>query len=515
MMENQTKTTTPESKDSLSREDEIALAGLELDRPLQIEQKYQIKDDAPNQTPLEEKPLARSLFIYGMTGLGVLLLVGIWYLMAPKKSAIEVVETTPEPEETAPIPEVDYRGKLALRDQKHELEQLKKKPLRPEPQSSAPEPVPTGPPPQPQPVPPPRANHTPPPSRVKSIPAPVKTEPPEKVDPFERWNQLSSFGQGVRIERSQLAQTVNTNLPSDIAFSETDRGTKDSGDGEKAEKFISLKGAADYRSKTTPTAISNRISSRTREVGSTETMSAGTRGILNRQRAERISARDRQIAFGTAVRAEVSTPLIWEESLSSSEQLNDRFALTLTEDLLDGNETVVLPQGTVVIAQSNSVSPDNRAVNASAIAVVYRDSQGRIKQQPIPANQLIITGENHQPLIAKGFFARGGDYAATDLLVSSLSGLAKVGKVFTEPDTSTSIVSNVFGSSSTTVTNNSSREVWAAVLDSFFNPLAERISERSLSREAELEKQPNIAMLEVGTRVSIVATETVTIESEF
>ena len=49
---------------------------------------------------------------------------------------------------------------------------------------------------------------------------------------------------------------------------------------------------------------------------------------------------------------------------------------------------------------------------------------------------------------------------------------------------------------------------WAAALDGFFNPLAERISDRSLRQEKELEKLPNLAVLEVGTEVTIIANDT-------
>ena len=46
----------------------------------------------------------------------------------------------------------------------------------------------------------------------------------------------------------------------------------------------------------------------------------------------------------------------------------------------------------------------------------------------------------------------------------------------------------------------------------FFNPLADRISDRSLRQEVELEKLPNIAVLEVGMEVSIIANDTFAVE---
>jgi hypothetical protein len=160
------------------------------------------------------------------------------------------------------------------------------------------------------------------------------------------------------------------------------------------------------------------------------------------------------------------------------------------------------------VTESSSVNPGKRLVNANAVAIVYTDKQGRIQQRSLPPQKLTILGKQQQPLIAKGHFDRGGDYARTDLLVSSLSGLGKVGEVFTQPDSSSSVVTGNFGSSVSTTVNNNNREVWAAVLDGFFNPLAERISDRSLRQEVELEKLPNIAVLEVGTEVTIIANDT-------
>ena len=114
-----------ESQETLTREDQIDLAGLdsEAQEPLVIDRQYQIKEDSPSDTPTEEKPFIRSLFIYGATGLGILFLLGIWNFMTPRNAPVKVVESTPEQQEEIAIPKVDYRGKLALRDQKHQLEQ--------------------------------------------------------------------------------------------------------------------------------------------------------------------------------------------------------------------------------------------------------------------------------------------------------------------------------------------------------------------------------------------------------
>lgn len=469
-----------EDRETLTRQDQIDLAGLdsEAEQPLIIDRQYQIKEDSPSDTPVEEKPFVRSLFIYGATGLGILFLLGIWNLMTPKSAPVKIVESTPEKQEEVATPKVDYRGKLALRDQKHQLEQAQQQStsaevVEPEkPTTATPIQQPTQP--QSQPRPQPRVARTAP-SHPRPQPAPrpqpVRVEPKPKVNPQQRWAQLSNFGQGVPLASSQLAK---------------DRTTA-----------------------TKTTFVNNMVSSSASVAANASSLSSpGSFGILNRQRIE-TNVRDKhQIAYGTTVTAEVSIPLLWDESVSSSQQPNKRFALVLTEDLIASNGRVALEKGSVVVAESSSVNPGNRLVNANAVAIVYTDKQGRIQQRSLPPQKLTILGKQQQPLIAKGHFDRGGDYAKTDLLVSSLSGLGKVGEVFTQPDSSSSVVTGSFGSSVSTTVNNNNREVWAAVLDGFFNPLAERISDRSLRQEVELEKLPNIAVLEVGTEVSIIANDT-------
>ena len=474
-----------ESPETLTREDQIDLAGLdtEAEQPLEIEQQYLIKEDAPEQIPVEEKPLVRSLFIYGMTGLGLLFLIAIWNLMTPNQAPIKVVESPLEKPEPVTTPQVDYRGKLALRDQKHQLEQKQQQPT-PTEVTKPPEPVtptPTEQPVQPksQPTTQPRIVRTAPTPRPRTQPTPrpraVKVEPNPKIDPQQRWAQLSNFGRGVPIASSQIAKNQTP-----------------------ATKTTFVNNVA-IKSATTTASVS-------------DTSSPGSLGILNRQRVEPTARNNSQIAYGNTVTAEVSIPLLWDESVDSSSQPNKRFALILTDDLLASNGKVSLEKGSVVVAESHSVNPDNRLVNASAVAIVYTDKQGNIKQRTLPPQKLTILGKQQQPLIAKGHFERDGDYAKTDLLVSSLSGLGKVGEVFTQPNTTSSIVSGNFGSSVTTTVNNRNREVWSALLDGFFNPLAERISVRSLRQEVELEKLPNIAVLEVGTEVSIIANDTFVIK---
>ena len=72
-------------------------------------------------------------------------------------------------------------------------------------------------------------------------------------------------------------------------------------------------------------------------------------------------------------------------------------------------------------------------VQATAVALVYSDRNGQIKQQPIPEGAILIAGEGGQPLIASGYFDPGNDIAGQDILTAVLSGVGRVGQVFAEP----------------------------------------------------------------------------------
>ncbi|MGK7893184.1 MAG: hypothetical protein AB4372_06010, partial [Xenococcus sp. (in: cyanobacteria)] len=312
-----------ETQETFTREDQIHFAGWENreEEPLEIEQQYQIKEDTPNETSLEEKPFVRTLFIYGLTGIGLLFLVLIWKLMSPEKAPVTIVESPTDETTEVIVPEIDYRGKLALRDQKHQLAEKEQKPQELPEITSIEEPITPPPitqPPQPQPTTQPRVVRTAPPPAPRPKQT-VQTQP--KVNPEQRWTQLANFGQGVPLASSQITtnQTPTTTFVNTVA--------------------------------------TNPISTNT-----SNNSSLGAQGIMNRRIIE--PKIEHQIAYGTKVTASVSIPLLWDESLSSSQQPNKRFALTLNEDLLTSDGQVALAKGMVVVAETSSVNPDNRLVNA-------------------------------------------------------------------------------------------------------------------------------------------------------
>src|SRR4028118_1678705 len=229
--------------------------------------------------------------------------------------------------------------------------------------------------------------------------------------------------------------------------------------------------------------------------------SPGAKGILNRTPQTNSTSQTAIVPLGTTANGIVSVPLLWDEG--SGKQQGDKFAVTLTDNVTATDGFIAFPVGTVVIAKANTVSLTNRMVQATAVALVYSDRNGQIKQQPIPEGAILSAGEGGGPLIASGYFDPGNDIAGQDILTAVLSGVGRVGQVFAEPKVrSSSNISGRFGSRTTTVESRDP-QIWSAVLDGFFSPLAKRMESRSDRATQELLNRPNVAVVKKGTPVSI------------
>lgn len=166
----------------------------------------------------------------------------------------------------------------------------------------------------------------------------------------------------------------------------------------------------------------------------------------------------------------------------------------------------------VLVAEATSVNPGSLLVQASAIAIVTTDGQGTIRQKSIDPGLILIQGANRQPLVARRQSNHEGKIFQQDLTIGILSSLGRVGEVLTEPEQATTF-NGAFGTTTTTKSRNP--EIWSAVLDGFFNPLAKRMSDRSQQEINELLRRPTAAAIPVGTPVSVTANGFITIERWF
>ncbi|MEG5030586.1 hypothetical protein QUB36_26025 [Microcoleus sp. AT8-B1] len=598
--------------------DENFIANFDPNAPLTLETQYQLAQDEerPLPPPVSERGVPRAVTILLLTG-GILLLgLLIWQFIKPKSPREPIAQSTPKESSSGTIKDEkpELLAKLAYQDQQKLLAEKPQKTAKPKtepspkpsrtprnprtprlvatrsaapPPTSLREPLPaprtvvrtvTVPAPIPQRVP----SRTPAPAPILKplVPPPlIPTPTSEKIDPFERWNQLAQLGQ-IRgnFDPNRIANAVSATPSTPATTSATAAAltkpaptteflTVNIGNQKSPPSYVSFEqipeklyshpnnasgerlhpefpyggdslettdNSQNSTNQLTPNALSPQISSDSTDnpietearlsarptslpadtefqtlspeaapeasaLTNSPTLeqvnSPGAKGILNR------TPQTAQVPLGTTVNGVVSVPLLWDEG--SGKQLYDKFAVTLTDNVTATDGSIAFRKGTVVIAKASTVSKTNRMVQATAVALVYSDRNGQIKQQPIPEGAILIAGEGGRPLIASSYFDPGNDIAGQDILTSVLSGVGRVGQVFAEPKVrSSSSISGRFGSSTTTVESRDP-QIWSAVLDGFFSPLAKRMESRSDRATEELLKRPNVAVVNKGTPVSI------------
>ncbi|MEG3967086.1 hypothetical protein QUA00_05435 [Microcoleus sp. T2B6] len=604
--------------------DENFIANFDPNAPLTLETQYQLAQDEerPLPPPVSERGVPRAVTMLLLTG-GILLLgLLIWQFIKPKSPREPIAQSTPKESSSGTIKDEkpELLAKLAYQDQQKLLAEKPQKTAKPK---TEPSPKPSraprnprtprlvatrsaAPPPTPlrEPLPAPRTvvrtvtlpapipQRTPaPPPAPAPIPKPlvppplIPTPTEEKIDPFERWNQLAQLGQ-IRgnFDPNRIANAVSATPSTPAATSATAAAltkpaptteflTVNIGNQKSQPSYVSFEQIpeklyshpnnasgerlhpefpyggdslettdnsqnptnqltpAPFSPQTSSDSTDNSIETEARLSASRTSLPAdtefqtlspeaapeasaltnsptleqvnspGAKGILNRTPQSSSTSQTAQVPLGTTANGIVSVPLLWDEG--SGKQLYDKFAVTLTADFTATDGSIAFPAGTVVIAKANTVSKTNRMVQASAVALVYSDRNGQIKQQPIPEGAILIAGEGGRPLIASGYFDPGSDIAGQDILTAVLSGVGRVGQVFAEPKVrSSSSISGRFGGSTTTVESRDP-QIWSAVLDGFFSPLAKRMESRSDRATEELLKRPNVAVVNKGTPVSI------------
>ncbi|MEG4243598.1 hypothetical protein QUA51_12905 [Microcoleus sp. Pol10_D6] len=604
--------------------DENFIANFDPNAPLTLETQYQLAQDEerPLPPPVSERGVPRAVTMLLLTG-GILLLgLLIWQFIKPKSPREPIAQSTPKESSSGTIKDEkpELLAKLAYQDQQKLLAEKPQKTAKPK---TEPSPKPSraprnprtprlvatrsaAPPPTPlrEPLPAPRTvvrtvtvpapipQRTPaPPPAPAPIPKPlvppplIPTPTEEKIDPFERWNQLAQLGQ-IRgnFDPNRIANAVSATPSTPAATSATAAAltkpaptteflTVNIGNQKSQPSYVSFEQIpeklyshpnnasgerlhpefpyggdslettdnsqnptnqltpAPFSPQTSSDSTDNSIETEARLSASRTSLPAdtefqtlspeaapeasaltnsptleqvnspGAKGILNRTPQSSSTSQTAQVPLGTTANGIVSVPLLWDEG--SGKQLYDKFAVTLTADFTATDGSIAFPAGTVVIAKANTVSKTNRMVQASAVALVYSDRNGQIKQQPIPEGAILIAGEGSGPLIASGYFDPGSDIAGQDILTAVLSGVGRVGQVFAEPKVrSSSSISGRFGGSTTTVESRDP-QIWSAVLDGFFSPLAKRMESRSDRATEELLKRPNVAVVNKGTPVSI------------
>jgi len=376
---------------------------------------------------------------------------------------------------------------------------------------------------------------------------------PEVIDPYERWATLaSSTGESSVAESGRASQPVDpgfatapvsagqaqvASTPAPGAFQTVVVG----GSGRTGLSSSEPIAVPPSQPTPVPDPVSNSAGSlvsltqsitapQFSEPGTQVALSPGGRGILQRRSpseaddeivpVESIPSDEAEdfevtadrapvtVQLGTMVTGEVVVPMVWDLNRKKSGQTNaGRFSIQLSQDLKSGDGQVALPVGTTLIVQATDVSEANQLVQASAIAVVYRDGEGAIMQQPLPLGALLVQGQGGSALMAKKLNDVGPALFREDLLVGGLRALGRAGEVLNQPSqesiTTTNSSTGEIVTGGTSIIRSRNPELVYGLLDGFGNAISQRIEQRSQQSTQALIQSNTIAVLPQGTQVTV------------
>jgi hypothetical protein len=496
--------------DELTPEEELELSGYQPEKVALIDREYLIQRDSEQAEPLDESenPLIRfaiaSLLVGSVMGFAWM----VWSIFFASKPIVKA----PTPKETPTVlasGESDeaarLKAELALRNQassnlEQPQKQTKSERIQPVTNSKV-RPVN---PPAPRiireriPSPPRIIRETVTVNKPQSKPVSLNSSTPkiEKIDPFERWNQLATLGQQT-MKNDVAAEKKIPTLPDNSTTAKIPEQSTTEKTFQQNESTNIIPAVA----------ISNsQINSQTTQ----QTQTLGEWGILNRtnpniernysQTAFSEPNYPMQIQIGTTARGDVVVPLIWTQE----DKNRGRFAVRSQEDIRSTDNRVVFPKGTVLIVDVDSVSKANKLVQHSVVAIIYKDKLGQVKQQQIPQGVISIQTEDNKPLIAQALSDKGKAIAQQDILIGLLGAAGRAGEIFNQNQSqSSSVISNGGLSSQIVSTKANKPNVLGAAVEGFFKPMSQRLSQRADKTSSEILSSPDVAIVPKNAKVSI------------
>lgn len=539
-----------------SAEDELTaeeLAGVQPDEDDLLAAEDRFDNDTQESTgqrSIAKSPLPRTALVGGV--IGAVVLVGVILTMiVGGGGGNEVAEDgTPQENQEEDYTESDaYKSQLALVDQQAARERPNPQPQVSEAQPpegegegeetppEEPRTVTTSPPPRASsPTPPPRRStrSTPPPPPPAVAPAPAPEPQREQIDPFAQWTTLASAGsQGDQfsliqpVEEFEPQETATQNpapaepatttragqpLPTEIdGFPVSvigDNPIRTQSSRPRATRTVPAATAPTQplpgqrvKAQAPVTAQSRRLA---------QASSPGSQGILERRSVQEINAqRDQpettalQVTLGTTAQAKLAVPIV----ASQDGETLGRFAVELTQPLLNPEGQVALPEGTLLITDVIGIDSNSLAIQQNVVALVYETASGDIVQETITPNTLIVRSSDGRALIASRE-GGGGRNIFTDILtIGGVSALGQIGSELNEADIFTSSTGTSSGdsssSSTTTVTDNSDTSIAGAALEGFFGSASELLQTEAEEARDQAEDLAPVLVVEEGQNLQV------------
>ncbi|MEM1308002.1 MAG: TrbI/VirB10 family protein [Cyanobacteria bacterium P01_D01_bin.115] len=356
------------------------------------------------------------------------------------------------------------RNQLEQRRQLQEAAQIDGKPSATvtNPPSVTPRPAPTSAPRAVPPSPPPSRIATSPPRSVAAAPRPA---PVERLSPQEQLAMLSygSYGSGSALPANTIAaapivSSVTPPSPTAAPQVETIEAVPAFSDG--APETLVVPGFDEATPKQADTTYAEEAAA-----------------ILGHALVT--------VQSGTYAQAVLETPIYWAQDLAN-EQQSQRTALKLSEPLYGSRGEVALEAGTLLVAEVNVIAGSGLLQLHVTDVVITQDGQQQVMS--IPHQNLVITGNEGQPLVAREI-QNTGEIRAAEMQLAALGALGNVGELLNRPNSSTTVIG---GDTSISTVENGAVNLLAGLLEGAADAVLPIEQARVENRIDDYESQPRI-----------------------
>lgn len=318
------------------------------------------------------------------------------------------------------------------------------------------------------------------------------------LDPTAELNRLRSIGSYGKITNTSLLEKESL-LPKRV-FTQTEQVNQSNNASSNSEPTVTK-----ISQKNTPNSI-EKISPRWQ----VETKATNPITLANNylpQESQILQERKtRYLTVGEFASGVLVTPAVKQQTdtRNDRQQTSDgrRFIAKLTEDLHDNNGDMAIASGSLLAIEIISV--DGGSFAQVQVTSIIKDKT----EYPISTGAISVQGEGAKPLIAKKFQNKGGEIAQYDLTVGLIGGLGKVGEIINQPDSQSSIQNSSIGSFSSSVTQNSRRNIPGAFLEGAFGNLTDIVGNRAERSTQEILSRPNVWYIPQGTKVTFLVNRT-------
>jgi hypothetical protein len=322
---------------------------------------------------------------------------------------------------------------------------------------------------------------------TRSVAPTQAVKPPEAPDPYTQWNALAKLGQqqtekmvGAEPTSQQTAVAPNSTIPTvQVGMNmETEAATelpKIAINPMNTESTVPTDAAI-----AVPSEVASPSSVRQPEFSPSE-----------------LSNAPMQIAIGTTIPAKVIVPAI------AIANHRERSLVEITQDVPAIDNRIALPKGTLIATEIVKVDPQSRLVQQTPVAIIYRNRFGQIQQQQLPSGSLAVRSRDGTPLIAQAT-QKSEDHAGRDLLIATLSGVAKASEVINRPQEENVFSSDSFGSTQISRRTTHQPDLLAAALEGVLGTTVDRLKQRA--EQTPTARQAPILTIPKDQPVSLVFT---------